>query len=177
LLGSGLEDEHLVRLYGAQAEEVTASWNSGAWLLGYAGHGSLDRWGKEDVLSVESIAGLQAAETAPPIVLQLTCLTGYFAHPEIASISERLLLHPAGPVLLIAATSLTLSSSQQPFGINFLRELQDPDVARIGDALQRAKLALDTGSSDSMREISDTYGLLGDPSALIRRPRTADLSS
>jgi hypothetical protein len=101
--------------------------------------------------------------------LQLTCLTGFFAHPTLASLSETMLLHETGPVLIVSATSLTLSSSQAPFGINLINELQNPETIRIGDAVNNAKAALDV-SILSLREINDTFGLLGDPSAVIVRP-------
>jgi hypothetical protein len=169
LSSTGLDDDGEVeRLYGAPAEQVIEVWNDGSWLVSYVGHGSLDRWGKEDVLTTGAVSGLTEGRQTP-IVLQFTCLTGFFAHPTMDSISEVLLKHENGPVLLVAATSLTLSSSQQPFGTNLLRALLDPSVTRIGDALQWAKLALDV-STDSIREISDTFGLIGDPSALIARP-------
>jgi hypothetical protein len=168
LAATALDGESAERLYGATSEELTTAWNTGAWLVNYTGHGSLDRWGKEDVFSAEAIAGIRSAGP-PPIVLQLTCLTGYFAHPAITSLSEQFLLHPQGPVLIVSATSLTLSSSQEPFGINLLNELQNPETTRIGDAVNNAKLLLDLNNSD-LREISDTFGLFGDPSTLIVRP-------
>ena len=165
---SDLDETTAEKLYGATAETLTDSWNQGAWLLTYVGHGSLDRWGQEDVFSSEAVSGLQSSGP-PPIVMQLTCLTGFFAHPSISSLSEQMLLNRAGPVLIVSATSLTLSSSQTPFGINLVNELQNPDTLRMGDAVNNAKLTLDA-SNQSLREIIDTFGLLGDPSALIVRP-------
>ncbi len=165
---SDLDETAAEKLYGATAETLTSSWNEGAWLLSYVGHGSLDRWGQEDVFSTDAVSGLQTI-TPPPIVMQLTCLTGFFAHPTISSLSEQMLLHEAGPVLIVSATSLTLSASQTPFGINLVNELQNPERLRMGDAVRQAKLALDVSDSH-LREISDTFGLLGDPSALIVRP-------
>jgi hypothetical protein len=156
------------RLNGPASEELIAAWNEGAWLVTYAGHGSLQLWGKDTILSIDAVTGL-SSRNGVPVVLQLTCLTGLFAHPEITSLSERLLAHDGGPVLTIAATSLTLSSQQEPFAREFLTALQDPGVLRIGDALQRAKEGLDVGVP-AVLEISDTFGLIGDPSALIVRP-------
>jgi hypothetical protein len=47
----------------------------------------------------------------------------------------------------------------------------------MGDAIMNAKLALDVGNL-SLREISDTFGLLGDPSTVIVRPNSpADQSN
>jgi hypothetical protein len=159
----------MTRLYGSSATEVTQAWNNGAWLVTYSGHGSLERWGKEDIFSSVHVPALGNKASAA-IVVQLTCLTGFFAHPTIPSLSEVMLTHRQGPVLLISATSLTLSSSQAPFAITLLKELQDAQVVRIGDALQKAKLSLSVAESNSLREISDTFGLLGDPTTRIIRP-------
>jgi hypothetical protein len=155
-------------LNGPTGADMISAWNEGAWLITYAGHGSLQLWGKDSIFSSESIPVLSEASAAP-IVLQLTCLTGLFAHPEIVSLSERLLLQDGGPVLTVAATSLTLSAHQEPFAAAFLRALQDPAVERIGDAFQEAKRSLDI-SNNGLREISDTFSLIGDPSARIVRP-------
>lgn len=155
-------------LNGPSAGEVAADWNSGAWLVTYIGHGSLELWGKEEIFSAASVSQLQS-ETSWPIVLQLTCLSGLFAHPEIQSLSETLISHENGPVLLIGATSLTLSSSQEPFANAFLQAIQASDVTHIGEAFQQAKQTLDVNRLELL-EISDTFSLFGDPSAVIKRP-------
>lgn len=161
--------EQSTQLNGPTNQEIAAAWAEGAWLFTYTGHGSLDRWGKDDLLSSEHVSVLESDES-PPVVLQLTCLTGLFAHPTIESLSEGLLLHDQGPISIVAATSLSLSDHQEPFGLAFLQELGNPEVMRIGDAFQTAKGKLDIESNDALREISDTYTLFGDPTALIRRP-------
>ncbi len=81
-----------------------------------------------------------------------------------------MLLHANGPVLVIAASSLTFSYQQEPFAVEFLKQLQDNDVERIGDAFFKAKESLDIENSEGYREISDTFALFGDPSAKISRP-------
>lgn len=167
--GSALPDDAVERLDGPPNEGLIAAWNAGAWLVTYTGHGSLQLWGKDNILSSEAVSELSPGPAAAPIVLQLTCLTGLFAHPEVTSLSERLLAQEGGPVLTVAATSLTLSSQQEPFAREFLAALLDPEVERIGDALQRAKESLDVDGA-ALQEISDTFGLLGDPSARIVRP-------
>lgn len=160
--------EQIIRLYGSSLNDVLHEWNAGAWLVSYTGHGSPDMWGKEELLSSEAVENL-AAQTVPPIVLQFTCLTGYFAHPEIVSISETMLKHKGGPVLLVAATSLTLSSYQEPFALALVEAIQNPQLLRMGDVMQQAANSLDV-QQPAFREIVDSFGLLGDPSALIVRP-------
>lgn len=172
---SNLPQATIDLLTGPTADEVVARWNEGAWLTTYVGHGSLAQWGKDNVLTLEAIKDLQSA--APPIVVQLTCLTGLFSQPDQTSLTEMMLTHAGGPVLTIAATSLTLSTSQEPFAASLLRNLSDTAVIRIGDAFQAAKLSLDTQASADLREISDTFTLFGDPSAHIVRPAPAQTDS
>jgi hypothetical protein len=168
---SGLDETQINLLIGPTAEEVVARWNDGAWLASYIGHGSLAQWGKDNVLTLDAVDELQ--NSTPPIVVQLTCLTGLFTQPEQTSLTEVMLTHDNGPVLTVAATSLTLSTSQEPFAAALLTQLNDPAVARIGDAFQTAKLALPGDTSADLREISDTFTLFGDPSAHIVRPSLA----
>ncbi len=169
LADSQMDSDNVQRLIGAEAEEFAQAWHEGAWLVTYTGHGSLDRWGKDNLLDGQSALALKTSGP-PPIVVQLTCLTGFFAHPTQTSLSETMLIEAGGPVLIVAATSLTLSTSQQPFATALLRNLQDPAVIRMGDAVLEAKLQLAIDTDSDLQEISDTFGLLGDPSALILRP-------
>ncbi len=164
---AGIPETAVTHLNGVAADEVTAVWNKGAWLATYIGHGSLGLWGKENILNLDAVSNLRAEQ--PAIVMQLTCLTGLFAQPGIESLAEVMLQHKYGPVLTVAATSLTLSDHQEPFAAALLQNLTDPTVQRIGDAFQQAKLSLDIGNN-GLREVSDTFVLLGDPSALIVRP-------
>ncbi|HUM72552.1 MAG TPA: C25 family cysteine peptidase, partial [Chloroflexota bacterium] len=168
---AGIPDTAVTHLNGASADEVTAVWNQGAWLTTYIGHGSLALWGKENLFNLEAVSKLQTDQ--PAIVVQLTCLTGLFAQPGIESLAEVMLQHKHGPVLTVAATSLTLSNHQEPFAAVLLQNLNDPTIQRMGDAFQQAKLSLDI-SDNGLREISDTFALFGDPSALIVRPPAAD---
>jgi hypothetical protein len=165
---NGLDETLMTLLNRAESDEVATHWNEGAWLAAYIGHGSLDRWGRHNIFSLEAVGKLR--QSNPPIVLQLTCLTGLFAHPTQPSLAEVMLTHRHGPVLTVAATSLTLSSHQEPFAQSLMQNLVDPDVERIGDAFQNAKLSLDVERSNGLREVSDTFVLLGDPSARIVRP-------
>lgn len=155
-------------LVGPTAGDLVERWREGAWLVTYAGHGSLRLWSDQEMLTTADVPSLQTPGVQP-IVLQLTCLTGLFAHPEITSLSETMLTGEDGPAIIIAATSLTISAHQQPFASGLLAALQDPSVGRIGDALRLARQSLDL-SNAGLREVNDTFVLLGDPSTTIVRP-------
>lgn len=158
---------------GPTVLDLASAWQEGAWLVTYTGHGSLQLWSQDGMLSVDSVDFRENGDFLP-IVVQLTCLTGLFAHPEITSLSEVMLTSKNGPALIVGATSLTLSTHQEPFATALLQALQDPAVERMGDALQLAREPLNV-DVPALREISDTFVLLGDPSARIMRPLDPDV--
>lgn len=165
--------ERHVFLRGPAAGDLATAWQEGAWLVTYTGHGSLQLWSKDGTLSSENIDIVNSIDSSP-IVVQLTCLTGLFAHPEVTSLSEAMLTQENGPALVIGATSLTLSLYQEPFAAALMQALQDPSLERVGDALQIARGTLDMDVI-GLREINDTFVLLGDPSARIARPQQPDV--
>ncbi len=165
---SALPGETNELLDGPSAVEVADRINQGAWLATYIGHGSIQQLGKDDVFSSDYVDRLDSDQ--PPIIVQLTCLSGLFAHQAITSLSEQMLVQEGGPVLIIGATSLTLPNDQEPFALNLFQNLQDPAITRIGDAFTQAKRAMPVDIAPGLQEISDTFVLFGDPSALIVRP-------
>ena len=165
--GAGL-DETAVRLYGASGDETVASWNAGTWLVNYTGHGSLNLWGKTEMLSQDRVGELGKG-SRPPIVTQLTCLAGLFAHPQQNSLAETMLLSRTGPVAIVAATSLTLPTNQEPFAASLLAALADPGVLTVGEALLVAQQAPELDHVGG-QEIIDTFNLLGDPAIQVVRP-------
>jgi hypothetical protein len=159
---SGLMATAVVRVYAADPQAVREAWNRGAWLVNYMGHGSLAMWGKDGLMSAAEVAQLQDAGGGP-LVLTLTCLSGYYAHPAQVSLGEELLWAQAGgAVAVVSATSLTLPEDQEPFGRALIRALSDPETATLGDALLTAQRALDPGLS-GQRDVINTFVLLGDP--------------
>jgi hypothetical protein len=163
-----LNSDQVIVVENPTAEEIGELWQENPWLAAYLGHGSIDRWGKENIFNLQELDKLKGQTS--PIVLQLTCLTGMFSDPEQVSLAEGMLLHPNGPVLVIAASSLTFSYHQEPFAAAFLQQLHDTSVELIGDAFISAKEGLDIENYNGYREISDTFALFGDPSAKISRP-------
>ncbi len=165
---SHMSRDQVDQVDGPTATEIADLWQNGAWLATYIGHGSIDRWGKEDMFNLDEIDKLDSESI--PIVLQLTCLTGLYSLPEQVSLTEAMLLDPNGPVLAVGASSLTFSFHQEPFAEELLVKLQDSNIERVGDAFLAAKRSLEIEGADGLREISDTFALFGDPSAKIARP-------
>jgi len=157
------------QLLGPTPADLLSTWNDDVWLATYVGHGSLDRWGKDALLTSADVAGLAPSSAGAPIVLQWTCLSGLFAQPQQDSLSETLLRHPQGPVLIVGPTSLTLSTHQEPFAAALTSALVDTALLRAGDAWLAAAATLDP-ADPAQREIRDTFVLFGDPSVRIVRP-------
>ncbi len=135
------------------------------WLAVYIGHGSLTLWGQTGIITQDHLPAAM-----PPIILQFTCLTGLFAHPTQPSLSETMLNSSNGPVVIVAATSLTLSQHQEPFANALLEGVENTAVSRIGDAFLHAQQSLDTTANPTLQDIHNTFVLLGDPTTPIVRP-------
>jgi len=147
-------------LLGPPAEEVAARWGESA-LVVYFGHGSLLQWGREDYLTADGVGRLQRGPTAP-LVFQMTCLTGMFAHPTAESLVERLLWQPdGGAVASLAPTSLTLPDDQR-FLSDALVAAWVAGAPRLGDLWLQAWQRVAPVQSGA-REVMETFLLFGDP--------------
>jgi hypothetical protein len=143
-------------------ERVKAYFEDGYGLITYFGHGSINMWGKDRILMAEDVSSLANFDHLP-VVINMTCLTGLFIHPQVTSLMETLLWHEnGGAVAMLAPTSLTLPNSQ-----SFLSHaLIDMIMKNPGDTLgeiylqaQREVPVEDLGA----REVLLTFLLFGDP--------------
>jgi hypothetical protein len=152
---------------GAAHAALQRAFAEGAGLISYLGHGSLSLWAQEKILTVEEVTRL-ANKDRLPLVLTLTCLSGFFQHPTTASLGEALLRAPnGGAAAVIAPTSASTLDQQSVLADGLAKMLSTPDVKTIGDALLGAQSHL-VGSPGGTNEILLTYNLLGDPSMPIR---------
>lgn len=141
--------------------------DGGLGLTAYFGHGTRTQWGRDRLLDVAGVEALGNAER-PGLVLNFSCLTGAFDHPEETSLAEALLLAPGGgAAAVIAPSSLTLAADQAPLAAALARALADPATARLGDALVQARLAL-PADQPGTAEVAFTFFLFGDPALRLR---------
>ncbi len=140
--------------------------DEGTDLVIYFGHGAIDTWGKDRLFANENVKDLQNQDHLP-ILLQLTCLTGLFTHPDQVSLSESFLLQPkTGAVAVLAPTSLTLPEEQSYLSYAFIAEMNADPQARLGEILRRAQTQILAKNPDA-REVVETFLLLGDPALKI----------
>lgn len=137
------------------------------FLISYFGHGSVNSWGKDQILNPEIISELPS-QSALPLIINMTCLSGYYIHPEELSLAEYLLQFPGGgAVSMIAPTSLTTSYNQSSLYQNLALQLQRSENIRIGDVLLQTWAAMDR-SNPAVFEVMESFILLGDPANRIR---------
>ena len=66
-----------------------AAWQRGALLMSYMGHSSWHQWPSNRFLT--SRRARSAERSRWPVVLSMTCFTGFFHHPEYGTLDESLL--------------------------------------------------------------------------------------
>jgi hypothetical protein len=151
---------------GAEDSLLTDFWkNDPQWIV-YFGHGSIQDWGSDQYMSPDTASQLPV-QLSPPIVLQFTCLTGLFSHPDVESISEKLLWNSkGGAIALLAPTSLTLPGDQSLLSQELAVQMGSIENKRLGDLILNAW----RGAAEKPVEINDvirTFALLGDPGLLL----------
>jgi hypothetical protein len=71
-------------------QEIFAAWQRGALLISFAGHSSWHQWAVEELMHVDDVGNLHNDQKWP-VVLSMTCFTGFFHHPEYGTLDESLL--------------------------------------------------------------------------------------
>ena len=130
-------------------------------LLHYAGHGAIQAWAGQPVLL--QTGDLPNLGHAPhlPVVLDMSCYTGYFHFPGLPSLAAAWLATPNhGAVAVVASSGLDLVAAHAPFDAALLAALGDPATTTIGQAFLAAKLAAAAGG---LPQAVATFHLFGDP--------------
>lgn len=142
--------------------EIVPALSEGSYVVNYIGHGSVQQWGRDKLLTVEAVSEL-ANGSRLPIFINMTCLTGLFSHPSQESLAETLLWAPnGGAIAALAPSSLTLPTTQSALNQALLAELFQPERPTLGEAVMRAKQAVPLTNSNE-HDIVATFNLLGDP--------------
>jgi hypothetical protein len=146
--------------------QVVDNFQNGYQLIAYFGHGSLNMWGKDKLLTVEDVEALNNSQL--PVVFTMTCLNGFFFHPTNTSLAEALILAPdAGAAAVLAPTSLTLVWDQMFLGKVLYPALADPGAHRLGDVLLQAQRSMPL-ETQGQRDVLLTFLLFGDPALRLR---------
>ena len=145
---------------------IAQSFDDGASLVSYIGHGGIHLWASENVFNRNDVATL-AVQPRQPILLTLNCLNGFFHFPFFDSLAESLVTAEGrGAIAAFSPSGLSLDEPAHRFHKILLEALVDEDNARLGDAvLDAQKGYLETGAFPELLRI---YQLMGDPALRLR---------
>ena len=152
--------------------QILPALNEGSLIVNYIGHGSVQQWGRDQLLTVDVASELNNGPRLP-VFINMTCLTGLFSHPSEESLAETLLwAQNGGAIAAIAPSSLTLPNNQKPLNAALLKELLSAEDLTVGEALMRAKQSVPLGNNNQ-QDIVATFNLLGDPALLIGKNKSS----
>jgi hypothetical protein len=139
-------------------------------MVQYAGHGYISAWGTDENLNRPfwHSPDLQLLDNSAmlPVIVNLTCLDGYFAYPTELSMAELALRLPGGGMAAgISPSGLGLPQLQNGFRRALMDTLFLKNVREIGQALLQAKREYYTVWRDEpgFGVLIDAMMLYGDP--------------
>lgn len=157
----------LVRSLGAA---IAAGGQDGALLVHYVGHGAIQSWaGEPPILRPDDVASLRAPGVQP-IVIDMSCYTGYFVYPGLPSLAETWWAE-GGAVAVVASSGLGLAEGHAVLDGALLEIIAGNPNIRLGAALLAAKRQ--AAAAGGPPEEIDTFTLFGDP-ALHLLPHTLE---
>ena len=167
LAGRDLRKIYLSELgTGGARDAILQSFDEGASLMSYLGHGGIHLWASENLLNVSQVGSL-SPQTQQPILLTMNCLNGYYHFPFFNSLSEELLKADGnGAVAAFSPSGLSLNAPAHVYHQALLRELLNGSHDRLGDAVLAAQEAY--AGTGAFPELLSIYHLLGDPAMRLR---------
>jgi hypothetical protein len=161
---------------------------TGSSFVNYIGHAWMRFWSNEKVLLyrpddpstpndffIDDIGSLKNDERLP-VVLSLTCLDGYWFHPQVQhSLAELFIRTPeVGAVGTFSPTGLGVASGHDALQRGFYSTVFDDGVWEFGNATLGGKLAV--YASGGNFDLINTFTVFGDPALRIKNQYAVDIS-
>jgi hypothetical protein len=166
LAGYATEKIYLGRL-GTEATRSTllASFDRGASLVSYIGHGAPAIWASERLLHSNDTVKL-SPQARQPIVLTMNCLNGYFVPPAFDSLAEALVkAEDRGAIAAFSPSGLSLDDAAHVYHKALSpRSRQDSTRGSGCDRRRPGRLRRER----CLPELLRIYNLLGDPAMKVR---------
>ena len=162
------EERSFGQLSPQASNAVFRTFNEGALIINFTGHGSEQLWMAERVLDPERIEALNNRNRLPFLVTA-TCAFGRTDDPLTLSSAERLLLRrSSGAIGLVTSARPVSSATNFELNADFYDALLDDgrgSIPTIGEVFRRTKNARDS------RIANRNFSLLGDPAMTLALPR------
>jgi hypothetical protein len=145
--------------------------NDGALVVNYSGHGSVQVWANESILSNGDIAALTNG-TKLPFFVGMSCFAGYFLEPEgldYPSMAEVILRSPGkGGVAALMSTGMTETEGQHVLDASLFEAIFEHDLRVLGDAISYAKQQVLANNSSEYQDVSTSFLFFGDPAMRLK---------
>lgn len=165
-----VEETYLLAPYSLPEarQRIRDTLNEGVLLLGYAGHGGIDRLAAEGLVLADDVPALVNGERLP-VVSAASCYLNFFAFPGFDSLGEDLVLSSnGGAAAVFSASGLSAHSEAVHLTGLFHDALLLDRRPRIGDAMLKALQG--HAASGGLPEMVSLYNLLGDPALKVPYP-------
>ena len=140
--------------------------NEGRVLINYVGHASTSAWAGNPVLFRTSDLAQLHNGGKLPLLLDMTCLTGYYHQPpeRFSALSESLLrAADGGSIAVWAATGLSVVNGHDHMHRGFLHAVMQQGICPIGLAALAGLQTLYRDGGGNYLENLDTFLVIGDP--------------
>jgi hypothetical protein len=167
LSGQNVEKIYLSELgTTATRSAIRNTFDEGASIMSYIGHGAIHMWANENLLNVGNV-GSFSPQSEQPILFTMNCLNGYFHFPYQNSLAEALLkAEGKGVIAAFSPTGLSLDEPAHRFHRALLEHVVTQDHERLGDAILAGQS--DYADTGAFPELLRIYHLLGDPALSLR---------
>ncbi|MBN1423631.1 hypothetical protein JXA88_03655 [Candidatus Fermentibacteria bacterium] len=143
----------------------------GMLLLTYVGHGGINTWATEWIITTDDAPEML---TAPdyPLITSFSCDTGRFDDPDYDIVmAEHFTRWREGALAFFSSSRESYPSDNGILSVNLHRALLDRGLRQIGLAIQVAKIQTD------LSYVCRAYSLLGDPASELPVPSAGDLAA
>ncbi len=148
---------------------ILSAINAGRLIVNYVGHGGHLVWSSDSIFSTTDLSELTNGG-ATPVMLEMTCLTGFFHSPSssLTSLAEtHVRAAGKGTVASWAATGLGLDAGHSYLNKGFLNAVMNQGIAELGTAASYGKSYL-IANAGGYVDLVDTYTLFGDPASRLQ---------
>jgi len=141
-------------------EKLLREWNQGALFVSWMGHSSWHQWEHGNLFHLNDIPSLTNSRRLP-VVLEMTCFTGFFARPDIAVLDEELVRAPAiGAIAAFGPSMHAFSPAHRELLYGFMEDFFENGQTRLGQLSLNARLKVNL---TAYPWVMDVYHLFGDP--------------
>ncbi|MDE0086065.1 MAG: C25 family cysteine peptidase [Candidatus Poribacteria bacterium] len=151
--------------------QVIESFNDGATLVNYIGHGGGGVWSSSRMMDLEDPEKNLTNISQLPFVISMTCFTGEFDSPTDCLAEALLRSESGGAIGVIGGTSIGLLDGDHLLNKEIFEVIFNDNTQHIGAILAEAKTQL-LINSPGFPDLVEVFTLFGDPATRLRLPHT-----